>query len=161
MTAAALAPKCPFVDIVTSVATATIAGDFGRAVAAFPMALVATQRSMRTIQRKLGLRAVVELSQTPVTRVVTMSTTRTKRALVAVVLAVAAVTSLGGIAIQRGGVAVGTGHDAMRAEQHKSHLVVIELRRLPGGFVVTIGADSTELAAMRIFFVVTADAGDR
>lgn len=154
----ALQAECTFVNIVADVTTGACGGNLRRAGTTGQVTLIAARLEVGTVQREIGVAGVIKLAEAPVAGVVAALAIDSQRTLVGIIGGMTAVAGVLGVTVQRRGMALVARHHAMRPQQHKSDPVVIEVRGLPRGFVVAVGAGLAQLALVRVVLAVTARA---
>jgi hypothetical protein len=113
---------------------------------------------MRAIQRKLGLRSVIERPVRPGNRIMTIAACDAERAFVHVVFPMTIETRKRRVLVPLGRVASAALYVAMLADKRKARQIVVEDNRyLPAFIVMALLALSAQLIDMHIVIPVTGD----
>lgn len=147
-----------FVTVILAVAIDTSFGG-GAKMRGIGMASAAERLDVATYQWEFGV-AVVELGRRfPFVGVVTGLAARAQGGLVPVVFEVAATARAGRLlVVALGAMAVLARRIAVRAEQHKAGLAVIEARLFPILYGMALGAVDAHRALVEVIFAMTTDA---
>jgi len=153
--------KASLMRVIAAVTSVTVDWQRGSSLAGRRRITMATgtgQRSVRTLESKLGARVMVKIPQLPGTRVVAAFATLPQRQLVLVFLQMAGQTLLARIAKARRLVAILASGQAVAAAQRKARAVVIEAVNLPVLIGMAIATFRANLALVFIVLLVAAQA---
>ncbi len=162
MAAVAVLAEASGVRVLAAMAGNAITGNSSTASERGRVAIAARNICMRAIQRKARLRVVIELPRLPERWIVARVALPAECAAMRVVVRVAGDAIAIGIMKRRGCMAAITRRLRVRAEQRKTREVVVEPHPAdPVGCDMTIPALCTQLAVMRVFIAVAANAASR